>query len=847
MDFQQEKQLYPHVIDYKPGFFVNWFLYLLFKRVEVNNALIQDLRRINREGTIVYAIKYPARFDCLLYHYKFRRSRLPYPKVALDLNMTLFMPLSNLWKLTKYQVLFFLKNRQRPNPYHTGFFKNAIEKGTTSLATLVNPRYFAKQFIHEEKDPFLFLIETQRDINRPIYIVPQLILYKKAPEKARSGLMDIFFGFKENPGFIRKIGLFFRYKRRPFIDFGPPLNLKTYLQARPDEESPSETADKVRKILIEAIDKQKRVILGPIMKSRQQLKEMVLTDPKLKKNIQKMAKGDKREAKRIRKNTEGYFDEIAADYNPAYVELFHSMLSPIWKRLFEGIDVDTTALARIRKSATKGPVVYVPSHKSHMDYLALNWVLHQHHMHTPRIAAGKNLAFWPIGHVFRKTGAFFIRRTFKGARLYARVFTRYIKVLLREGYPIEFFIEGGRSRSGKLIMPQLGFLSILVQAYIEGYCEDLVFAPASIVYDRVPEEKSFLREEKGGKKRQESLGEMLKARGFLKKKYGKIYIRFGQPISLKEFLSKSEETDEDIPQALALSLIGSINRVSLVTPLALVATAILTKHRRGFYVPELINTGKLLKEYLGTYNAPLAPSLKDPEGAIQESLSLLVNSKVVSPIQEADSRGIFYYVNEEKRRRLEFYKNSILHFFIHHSFVALSLLNGSEETKAKEDVIKDYIFLREVFRKEFLWSEPKDPEEEVTQMISYFTKASYITRNNSAYGFTMTKLGFERLPIWASLSKTFLESYWIATRAFIEQEGQSQKRGDLLKRMTYLGNRSYKLGAIEHEEAVSQLTFKNAISFINEGILHNRDRWGDESVRQELIRLSDRLYNLAHY
>ena len=230
----------------------------------------------------------------------------------------------------------------------------------------------------------------------------------------------------------------------------------------------------------------------------------------------------------MRKKAGAYFDEIAADFNMTYIQFFHLSLTWFFNRLFDGIDVDMESLAHVREWARKGPLVYVPSHKSHIDYLALNYILHNYNMHIPRVAAGKNLAFWPMGHVFRKSGAFFIRRTFRGANLYREVFNRYIKALIEEGHPLEFFIEGGRSRSGKLILPKIGFLTILLQAYQEGYCRDMIFVPASISYDRILEEKAYLKEMAGGVKEKENFRQVIQARHFLKRRYGKIYIRFGE-------------------------------------------------------------------------------------------------------------------------------------------------------------------------------------------------------------------------------------------------------------------------------------------------------------------------------
>ena len=196
---------YPFVLDHKPGFFISWFFYRLFQKISFDESILKDLKQMHREGSVVYAIKYRGHLDYLLYHYRFRRSRLPYPKIAFDLNMYLYLPLSQLMRVLKFYLGFFSKHGRLPSPFKTGFFKDAIQQGTASLLCLVDPKVFARHFIHEEKDHLHFLLSIQKDMEKPIYIIPQLILYKKTPEKDQSNLLDIFFGFKENPGVIRKI------------------------------------------------------------------------------------------------------------------------------------------------------------------------------------------------------------------------------------------------------------------------------------------------------------------------------------------------------------------------------------------------------------------------------------------------------------------------------------------------------------------------------------------------------------------------------------------------------------------------------------------------------------------
>ena len=810
----------------------------------------EDLKQMHREGTIVYAIKYRGQLDYLLYHYNFRRKRLPYPTIAFDLNISMLLPFTRFVKVIVSQISSLLRNGRLPSPYHSGFYEKAIQQGTTSLIFLVDPKGFIRHFIHAEKDHLQFLLETQKKMDRPIYIVPQLVLYKKTPERDYSSLTNIFFGFKDHPGVIRKIVLFFRHNRRAFIDFGRPLDLKAYLENQPSTRPLHDMAAEMRQMLINSIDKQKRVILGPIMKSRQQIKESVLTDKKVNKEIAILASGNEKRLKQLKKEAGGYFEEIAADYNMAYIQTFIAALNWFWKKIFEGIDVDMGSLAQVREWARKGTLIYVPSHKSHIDYLILNYILYNYHMHTPRVTAGKNMAFWPMGRFFRKCGVFFIRRSFKGEKLYSEVFQRYIKSLLEEGHPIEFFIEGGRSRNGKLTLPKTGFLSILFRAYREGFCKDLIFVPASIIYDRIMEEKSYHKEIEGGLKKKENFMQIIKARRFLKRRYGKIYIRFSHPFSLNEYLSQMDSSVKNVSRDLAFHLVQSINAISLVTPLSLIATAILANHQRGFHFSELAETVNILLRFIRKYDVPTASTLADSSKTIEETLSLLINQKVIDFMEDATGEEeTFYYVDEDKKIKLEYYKNSIIHFFIPHSLVAISLLTGAEEEKNLKSIISDYTFLKNLFKNEFFFDKTENPQEKVISLTEYFLDSTFLSLSEGNGGYKITKLGFNKLPIWAALAKTFLESYWIAAKSMSQQKDKDGKIEDLLKNMIYLGKRFHKLGVIDHIGALSELNFKNAIRFINSDILNFQfDSKEDSSHNFErLPQFSQRLYKLSHY
>ncbi len=842
-----DKELFrANILDHKPGLFLSRILFSLFKRVSLDESMKEELKRMNREGTVVYAIKYRGRLDYLMYHYNFRMRRLPYPKLAFNLNIASLLPLRLLLRNCLKRLIYLLRKGELPDPYRHGFYRDAVKNGTTSLIFLVDPTRFQRHFVHAEEDDLQLLLETQQEMDRPIFIVPQLVLYKKSPERETASLSRIFFGFKEQPGVIRKTVLFFRHNRRAFIDFGEPVNLQDFLNGIAPSASPAEASFELRELLVDRIDAQKRIILGPIMKSRQQLKEIVLRDDVILKQIDRIAGGDKKQIVQNRKKAGEYFDEIAADFNITYIQFFHLALTWFFKKLFEGIDVDMASLARVREWARRGPLIYVPSHKSHIDYLVLNYVLYNYNMHIPRVAAGKNLAFWPMGHVFRKSGAFFIRRTFRGARLYREVFNRYIKALIEEGHPLEFFIEGGRSRSGKLILPKIGFLTILLQAFKEEYCRDLVFVPASISYDRILEDKAFLQEASGGKKEKENFRQIIRARHFLKRRYGKIYIRFGEPLSLKEYLENRGPSEGKIHKHLAFHLIRSINDVTVVTPLALVASAILTAHRGGFNMDELRKTALEYLAFVRTKNAPLAATLEFPDEAFEQTLELLIAWKVVSYLEVVEGDAVFYFVDDERKPDLEFYKNSVIHHFIHHAFVAVSLLCGRDEIQAETTVEEDYRFLRNLFHKEFIVETATDDRTRVQKVLSEFMEARLISKELSGEGYRITRLGHDRLPAWSRFAKTFLESYWIAVQTLLQEGRRPGKKGDELKAMKFMGMKYHKLGVIDHPESVSQLTFSTALDRLTEELRRDKDETREAVQEEEKLKeIGRRLYEMT--
>ena len=249
----------------------------------------------------------------------------------------------------------------------------------------------------------------------------------------------------------------------------------------------------VRQKLIESINARIRVSRGPKRLSRTEIKELVLQDARLHRIVREKAIGESTSEQKVRKKAESYIEEIAADQRIQALHFLFYVLKWLFSKVFDGIDLKESAFAALKKANAEGSLIFVSSHKSHFDYLLIGFLSFINQMAVPYMAAGKNLSFWPVGPILRHGGAFFLRRSFKGLGLYTHVFAAYVKALAREKVNINFYIEGGRSRTGKLMPPRVGMLAFLLQAVEEGAVEDLSFIPTFIGYDQIPEERSYLR------------------------------------------------------------------------------------------------------------------------------------------------------------------------------------------------------------------------------------------------------------------------------------------------------------------------------------------------------------------
>jgi glycerol-3-phosphate O-acyltransferase len=811
----------------RPGFLLRYTLDPFFKRVTVKPSYLERLRGLADRGAVVYALKYRSHLDFLFFNRRYQRLGVTAPEVAFDLNLWMWQPLSHLVQIISAAVNYFTRRRSWPNPFQDGYFSKTVQEKRGSLLFLVDQVGFRQRFLKPREDPIRHLLEIQETVDFPIFLVPQMIMYEKAPFRESKGLWQLFFGDSENPGRLRKLGLCVLKAKRAVVEVVEPMNLQEALAAASPDVRLQNLAQQIRRELIQRLDVQRRIITGPVMKSREEVMELTLTDPVLSRSMEHLAETEKKKLSKIKKSAQDYFWEMSADPHFVFINSMLRVVDSLSKHLFDGIVFDAKGFEKAREASQRGPLIFVPCHKSHLDYLILNNLIYKHHMQPPRIAAGKNLSFWPLGPIFRGSGAFFIRRRFLGGKLYAEVLYTYIKTMLKTGYNLEFFIEGGRSRTGKLVLPKLGLLNMILRAYHEGAAPDILFVPTFIGYDQVLEEKAYLKELEGGKKEAESVGQLVKARKFLKKRYGRAYIQFSDPISLKDYLAElpqAESGDQQMrhhSQELSYRIIQAINQISVVTPFSLVCSALLTYPRKGVYRRELLQIIQVLHDYLKHQGVPETDSLEDLNQAVEETLALCEARKLITPIEkeegltdDLDLGG--YSIDETKRPLLEYYKNNILHFLLPAAIVSLAILAGQGFEFKREQILEDYRFLQDFFRNEFIFSD-SDPESQVKQTLDYFDfRGVVINLDPQEASYTLSASGLKELAYFANLLFNYLESYWIVFRSikYLQKKPRSEK--EFLKRIQSIGAKLQKMGEVERTEALSEATFQNALKIFGE-------------------------------
>ncbi len=481
----------------------------------------------------------------------------------------------------------------------------------------------------------------------------------------------------------------------------------------------------------------------------------------------------------------------------------------------------------------------LPSHKSHIDYLILSYFFYERNLPLPHIAAGDNLNFQPVGPIFRRAGAFFIRRSFKGDRLYAAVVDAYIRRIIRDGFPIELFLEGARSRTGKLLEPKFGLLNMIVDAALGVPQQTVHFVPISIGYERVVEADSYQRELSGGEKKKEEAADLLSASEVLRHRYGRINLQVGTIMTLDDICEELQISREQVERPakrramvtrLGNRVMDEINRVTAVTPGSLTALALLASSDGAISEQNILADAERLLGLLRRLGARISTAAVSADGrlrapSIREALQMFVDAELLDERPEAlgePSRGPRYHIVRPRRIQLDTSKNIIVHFFIERGLVACAFDRAEDGTPLPTSAAalqERVLWASRLFKHEFRFRADAPFEEIFESTLDDLVRDGHLRVDARGYlpgpgeaGWT----GHEWLAMYRAILYVFFEGYLVAAHTLNGLLGEPESEKELIKAGLALGRELLEASRIERPEAISKPLFQNAFHAFTE-------------------------------
>jgi glycerol-3-phosphate O-acyltransferase len=476
-----------------------------------------------------------------------------------------------------------------------------------------------------------------------------------------------------------------------------------------------------------ALERAERRLRGTRYKVPRFVYEDILGRPAFRGGLARLASQLHRPEAAVRRDAARYLREIAATHSPYIIDLSAHLIHLLYTRGYsEALHYDRRQLEEIYALGQRYPLVFLPSHKSNLDHLVLQYVLHENGHPPNHTAGGINMNFFPIGPLVRRSGVFFIRRTFKDNPVYKFVLQQYIDYLIEKRFSLEWYLEGGRSRSGKLLPPRFGLFANVVDAYRRGKSEDVYLIPVSIAYEQIQDVGEYVAEQRGADKERESFRWFLGMVRRLRQDFGEIHIRFGEPLSLSRALGPSTPAAESNPdernlevQKVAFEVAVRINKATPITPTSLLTLALLGHGDRAFSVPELLRALQNLVTYVRRRRLPITDELDldTPEG-VQRTLDALVGSGVVSTFSEG--LDVVYAIAPEQHLTAAYYRNSIIHFFVNASIAELALLRATDvpPERAQQEFWDEALRLRDLLKFEFFFADKEAFRREIRDELA---------------------------------------------------------------------------------------------------------------------------------
>jgi glycerol-3-phosphate O-acyltransferase len=812
---QDRAILQPVAMHDRYGPFLRSFFARYFNPIRFPEEAIERIRSLAERGNVVYLARSASLLHFLYLNHLCNRHNLPLARFVNGVDPILLQPVDLLIERMRTMGAESEDLEEEGDHLPRRQLAAVLGEGQASLLFLDKPATITSPECADDDGLLETLINSQQTQEKPIFLVPHLIIWNVHPEKESKVMTDAVFGLPESPGFLRSLFLLIQNYRNAFVKVSEPIDLKEFIGQHGDRNT-----TQLARLLQEQVEKNLSMevfdVTGPKIRPHVEFKKAILQDQKITEIIGKSCQDDKTKIEGFRKKAYDILDEIAAEPRIRWPIWFDKALNFLWNRMYEGIVVNEADFEKIRTAIRKSPVCFCPSHKSHVDYLILSQLCLKYAIPMPHIAAGVNLSFWPMGPIFRHSGAFFMRRSFKGDDLYPVIFRTYLRYVMAEGFPIEFFIEGTRSRTGKLLSPRFGILSWLIEAFQEGASEDIQFIPISIDYEKIVESRSYVKELSGGEKEKEDVASLVKSSSHLKSKYGKIYVQVGDPISLQEHMrergyqaeSVQGEQKRSLVQEVAYSILYRINQVHTVTPSALLAFSLLTHRRRGMTQEVLLEKAQWVADWIRRRGHDrFSAVLSDFSRGLAESAARFSRDGLIS--MRHTGYELVYSTVERRRLALDYYRNNIIHHFVPASICALALESFSVDAVPFDALSERIKELSRLFKFEFLFRSERDFETVVRRALDDLKEENAVDEEN---GFLVKPSeSVDKRVLFCAVIEHYVETYWLTATCLFHLEQGPLFQKEFLSRCLQTGNRLFTQGEIEFYESLNREAIKNAL------------------------------------
>lgn len=649
-----------------------------------------------------------------------------------------------------------------------------------------------------------------------ILLVPVALYWGRAAT-SRNGILSALLSSNWSVvGRFKKLLTVLFNGRDTYLEINEPISLRDLVNNTPDI---SIATRKVARVLRVHFRHVRTAVIGPDLSHRRVMIDRLLKTEPVRKAIEQHAKSKGVSLEKAEKTARKQAILIAADVSYGTIRFLDVLLTKLWNKIYNGVLIN--GIEPVRELAKDNEIVYVPCHRSHIDYLLLSYCLYKHGLNVPHIAAGENLNMPVVGSILRRGGAFFIRRRFGGDKLYTAVFNEYIHTVFSRGYPVEYFVEGGRSRTGRMRSPATGTLAMTVRSHLRDNSRPVVFIPVYIGYEKVFESRSYLGELKGKEKKKENLFDLVKSVKQLKN-YGHVFLNFGEPIKLNDQLNELQTGWDEVHYGpddrpswmfnfvdqLATNVVTRINSAAALNPINLIATVLLSTPRQAIEGKQLRAQLRLLLDL--QKSVPYGAFTTLPEGKVEEWIDYAVNMGTLRLIPQ--KLGNLYGLDSQNTVLMSYYRNNVQHIYALASVVAalIARADGISKEQLTRLISTIYPYIRSEL---FIEDETQAAVEKTEKILEFLIDQSLVIASDDGllHGPNKTQDQSFQLQYLANIMLPTLERYLITLSVLARMGSGNCSQTVLENQAQQMAQRLALLNGLDAPEFFDKALFKNFI------------------------------------